>query len=467
MRKGLLVGVMQTMFLVAAGGQTLTPQSDATGKWGYAADDGNIVIACEYDEVSPFVDGSAAVEKKDRCGLIDMSGKPLGRGLIYGGIDLIGTHSVYRVEFKGKVGLIDSQGREVLPADCDAINLGDYVIYGHRLHTPSATMGIIDYDGKELMPEGIMKQCYPLADNMVVGQDERKADKRLIWKLYDTAAGKAIELPSPPGIQYHPFYSGYALVNERAKKNYFIDHQGKKCTPDYEFVGALQEGHYVVCRQGLWGVLDSLLKECVPCKYEDGGKTVSEGLWNAMQNEEWGYVDLQGNKVIPFSYEITQPFYKGYAYVGEIAAEGFRFGLIDHQGKLLVPVKWADILYNPFRNGELESVWVAKDSLYSRFDLKTQQLSHLPGYGAVLFDADGNSIVRSNNRWGCVDAKGTLLIPAKVDSDEAVLNMLERVKRDGITQLTPIVFHRLMIYENRELNSHALTERIPDDLWDY
>ena len=114
MRKGLLICFIQALFYVVAGGQTLIPQSDATGKWGFADEDGNIVIPCEYDEVSPFIDGSAAVEKKDHCGLIDMNGKPIGRGLIYGGIDLIGTHSVYRVELRGKVGLIDTQGQEAV-----------------------------------------------------------------------------------------------------------------------------------------------------------------------------------------------------------------------------------------------------------------------------------------------------------------------------------------------------------------
>ncbi len=467
MRKGLLICFIQALFYVVAGGQTLIPQSDATGKWGFADEDGNIIIPCEYDEVSPFVDGSAAVEKKDHCGLIDMNGKPIGRGLIYGGIDLIGTHSVYRVELRGKVGLIDTQGQEVLPANCDAIELGHYVIHGHHLHTSSATIGIIDYDGKELMPEGIMRQAYPLSDKMVVGKGESKANKQLVWKLYDTVAGKEIELPSPPGIQYHPFHSGYALVNENSKTNYFIDRQGKKCSPDYEFVGELQEGHYVVRKQGLYGVIDSLLKERIPCQYEDGGKTVSEGLWNTMQDEEWGYVDLQGKNVIPFSYEITQPFFKGYAYVGEIAAEGFLFGLINHQGKLLVPIKWADILYDPIRSGELVSVWVASNSLYSRLDLKTQQMSHQPGYSSVLFDADGNSIVCSNNMWGCVDAKGTLLIPTKVDSNEAVINMMERAKRSGITDFSPIVFHRLMIYENPKRNAYTLSDKIPDNMWDY
>lgn len=449
-------------------GQSLTPQSDDAGKWGFVDDRGNTVIPFEYDEVSPFVDGSAAVEKQGHCGLIDASGCALGRGLVYGGIDLIGDHCVYRVELRGKLGLIDSQGREVLPADCDAIELGDdYVSYGHFLHSPSATVGMIDYTGRTLLPEGIMKQTYPLSDGMVVGKGESKTDKTQVWKLYDTAKGTTLELPSPQGIVYNPFRCGYALVTESQKKNYFIDHSGKKCSTEYEFVGEMQEGHYVVRKDGLYGVIDSLLRERIACKYEEGGKTVSEGLWNTMIDEEWGYIDLLGRSVIPFRYDMSQPFYKGYAYVCEMTDTDKRFGLINHQGNLVVPVKWNDILYDPFGQGAVSTVWVASGPLFSRLDLKSQKLSHQPGYSTVLFDGNGNSIVSSDGKWGCVDAEGKLLIPVSVGSEEAVLDMIERVRRDGVTQLSPNMFRRLMIYENSERNTHALSEKIDDSLWDY
>ncbi|MBR3659863.1 MAG: hypothetical protein IKN61_08170, partial [Bacteroidaceae bacterium] len=96
-----------------------------------------------------------------------------------------------------------------------------------------------------------------------------------------------------------------------------------------------------------------------------------------------------------------------------------------------------------------------------------QKLSHQPGYSTVLFDGNGNSIVSSDGKWGCVDAEGKLLIPVSVGSEEAVLDMIERIRRDGVTQLSPNMFRRLMIYENSERNTHALSEKIDDSLWDY
>lgn len=449
-------------------GQALTPQSNDAGKWGFVDDQGIMVIPYEYDEVSPFVNGSAAVEKNDHYGLIDESGRELGRGLAYGGIDLVGTHSVYRVELRGKLGLIDSQGRELLPADCDAIVLeDDFVSFGHHLHTPSATVGIIDYTGRTILPEGIMTQTYPLSDGVVLGKGASKTEGKQIWKLYDTVRGNTIELPSSQDIQYAPFHCGYALVTENPKKKYFIDCKGKKCSPDYEFVGELQEGHYVVSMDGLYGVIDSLLKERVPCKYEAGGKKVSEGLWNTMVDEEWGYLDMQGKNVIPFHYDMSQPFYKGYAYVSQMMGTEMRFGLINRQGNMVVPAKWEDILYDPFGQKTLGTVWVASGSKYSRLDLGSSQLSHQPGYSSVLFDGEGNSIVCSNGKWGCVDANGELLIPVSIDSEGSVMNMIKRIRQGGLTHLTPIAFRRLMIYENSKRNAHALSDRIDDSLWDF
>ena len=186
-----------------------------------------------------------------------------------------------------------------------------------------------------------------------------------------------------------------------------------------------------------------------------------------MVDEEWGYLDLQGKTAIPFRYDMSQPFYMGYAYVCETVGADMRFGLIDRQGNLVVPAKWEDILYDPFGQKTLGTVWVESGSRYSRLDLKSQQQSHQPGYNSVLFDGEGNSIVCSNGKWGCVDASGKLLIPVRIDSEESVMNMIERIRREGITELTPIVFHRLLIYENSKRNAYALSDKIDDSLWDY
>ena len=73
----LLLTVAAALLLGAPGllAQELIPTQNDKGKWGYADEQGNVVIKYDYAEVSAFVDGRAKVKKGDKWGYIDTAGK--------------------------------------------------------------------------------------------------------------------------------------------------------------------------------------------------------------------------------------------------------------------------------------------------------------------------------------------------------------------------------------------------------
>ena len=257
------------------------------------------------------------------------------------------------------------------------------------------------------------------------------------------------------------------LVKESPKKFYFAGKDGAKCSPDYEWVGTRNEGYYVVKQKGKLGVIDSLLNTVIPCSYDEGGKIVSEGLWNTMKDDFWGYLDMNGDEAIPFDYEFNRPFYKGYAYVGELVGGKVCFGLIDHTNTLIVPVKWANILYTDDVSTDINSVWVAKDSLYSRLDLKTNEISYPSMFGTVVFDGKGNSIVRSGKYWGAVDPDGKMVIPLKLTRRQMVADILKMMQDKGIQQIGEKDAYSLNIRMSQERYLLMLSDVVPDYLWDY
>lgn len=257
------------------------------------------------------------------------------------------------------------------------------------------------------------------------------------------------------------------LVKESPKKFYFAGKNGAKCSPDYEWVGTRNEGYYVVKQKGKLGVIDSLLNTVIPCSYDEGGKIVSEGLWNTMKDDFWGYLDMNGDEAIPFDYEFNRPFYKGYAYVGELVGGKVCFGLIDHTNTLIVPVKWANILYTDDVSTDINSVWVAKDSLYSRLDLKTNEISYPSMFGTVVFDGKGNSIVRSGKYWGAVDPDGKMVIPLKLTRRQMVADILKMMQDKGIQQIGEKDAYSLNIRMSQERYLLMLSDVVPDYLWDY
>ena len=480
--------------------QQLTPCAGENGKWGFADEDGQMVIAAIFDDVEPFQGDIAVVQKDSLWGFIDRNSSPLGRGFVYDVITSFGNDGLFKAYYKGKwrlhdvngvelashvydavsivhrgvavvvvgnnKGLINSKGDVLLRPEYDELELGDVVIYGKAYGKPGSTIGMCDYEGHVIIPEGVMQSAYPPSDGVALGMVWDKGNTGRTWALFDTRSQDVTLLPSPQGIRYKAFKNGFSHVVKTQKQQYFIDKTGNQCTPNYEWVGNRNEGCYVVKHEGCYGVIDSMMNIMIPCEYFDGGEIVSEGVWNTMEDDEWGYLNLQGQKAIPFAYEFAQPFSRGYASVGLLADAGVQFGLINHSGEVIVPVQYANIAYMPEKNGKMNSVWVATDTLLFRYDLQTHVFSYKPGFGTVTFDADGNCIVRQGDMWGVVNSEGKTRIPVRVGSEKVARSILAKTS-NKTGQLTEGEIYRMSIYESEERNERLISDRIPKYLWDY
>jgi hypothetical protein len=109
------------------------------GKWGYIDANGSFAVPLEYDSISYyFKEGLAAVQKDGKWGCVDTTGNvAIPPGLEYGcavwepGPGLLFFTDVGRFEFnnslarvanQGKIGMINTQGKEVVPVKYDWIN---------------------------------------------------------------------------------------------------------------------------------------------------------------------------------------------------------------------------------------------------------------------------------------------------------------------------------------------------------
>ena len=126
------------------------------------------------------------------------------------------------------------------------------------------------------------------------------------------------------------------------KKLEFIDSVVTK----YKIVKGFTEDLAAVQNEkGLWGYIDKNGNEVIPCKYINA-KDFSEDL-AAVQNEKglWGYIDKNGNEVIPCKYINARNFTEELAAVQN--KKGL-FGYIDKFGKAVIPFMciYADDFYN-------------------------------------------------------------------------------------------------------------------------
>lgn len=132
------------------------------------------------------------------------------------------------------------------------------------------------------------------------------------------------------------------------------------------------------------------------------------------QKGRCGYVDRQGNIVVPCKYEIAFPFSNGIGKVGK----GDKYGLVDSTGKEIVPVKydeitlWTGDIYR-LRNGDKYGLVSNTGAVLA--DAKHSLIGRLNCYGKALIAIGGkekNGIL-NGTKFGLIDNNGKMIVVPK------------------------------------------------------
>ncbi len=136
-----------------------------------------------------------------------------------------------------------------------------------------------------------------------------------------------------------------------------------------------------------------------------------EGYARAEKNGKYGFVDKNGNEIIPPKYEWVGQFKEGVARV----FTNDKAGYVAKKGKVVISEKYDD-------------AWEFSQGLAKVMVLKQVKDEKVPHYGfvnkkgvevvpAIYQDAqsfyDGLAAVKKDDKWGYIDSKGQVLIPFK------------------------------------------------------
>ena len=95
----------------------------------------------------------------------------------------------------------------------------------------------------------------------------------------------------------------------------------------YDSLGGFDEGLARVKKGDLWGFINQNGEEVIPCRY-DGAGFFSEGLAAVKKGDLCGFINQNGEEVIPCRYDRVWPFSEGLALV-RIAD---KWGYVDKEG---------------------------------------------------------------------------------------------------------------------------------------
>lgn len=148
-------------------------------------------------------------------------------------------------------------------------------------------------------------------------------------------------------VQFHfasPFTSGRSLVKRVDGTCWLVDRDGAAirrtaCQFD-DSTYCFFSGRARVKRAGAWGYVDLEGEEVVPCVYDRVADAFHRDRAAVCRGALWGYVDPQGREVIACQYGYVEPFTPdGYACVRLASGAG----IVDTNGREIVPCRYESV----------------------------------------------------------------------------------------------------------------------------
>ena len=188
----------------------------------------------------------------------------------------------------------------------------------------------------------------------------------------------------------------------------------------YDSIWGFSEGFAAVELDGKWGFVNKQGEEVVPCKYDDV-EEFSEGFAQVELNGKSGFVNEQGEEVVPCKYDDVEEFSEGFA---SVKLNG-KWSFVNKQGEEVVPCKYDYVagFSEGFASVELNGKWGL---------VNKQGEEVVPcKYDYVYTFSEGFAQVKLDGKWGFVNEQGEEVVPCKYDYVGYFSEGFAKVELDG------------------------------------
>lgn len=378
-------------------------------KFGFINEQGKELIPTIYDNlITNFCEAGVMAQKEGKWGFInwqneillpfqyDFASNPYSNGLI--GVNT-GGKSNDKIISGGKWGFITKEGKIITPPKYDHIGAHFidgllWVNLGGSIDTASnvsgGKFGLIDSTGKEVLP--------------ITYQSDQLA--------------RQTYLEAKENVQWRPVGKQYALYDKKSNR---------KISKNYDKYWNWIEGKAGVSLNERYGYIDKTGKEMIPVVYEDIRLKYSYTGAFVKKNGKWGFLNWQGNIVLPFQYDILSSTHEngliaanigGKSVTNDGVVDGGKWGYVTLKGEILTPFKY-DYTGSEWIDG---TVWINQGG---------------------KMNVQDNSV--SGGKFGLLDSTGTEVVPLMFDGNKSARAALKK----GIG------------------NQFNINDLIPENIWNY
>ncbi len=192
--------------------------------------------------------------------------------------------------------------------------------------------------------------------------------------------------------------------------------------PKYDYASDFSENRGIVILGKKCGAVDSAGNEVIPIKYDIANGGFHDGLCGFNMNGKWGFLNINGDEIISFKYSYVKDFSEGIAYVSEDYDKKF---FIDKKGNNLFPVHQ----YLETKDCNEGLIIAKKDDKWGCLD-KTGKVVIPFLYSDILVRKGEIINVKRDRKWGGIDSTYTLIIPIEYDNAMSFREGLAAVKQN-------------------------------------
>ena len=361
----------------------------------------------DFDSVGEFNNGFAKVEKDEKYGVIDKTGKiivPLEYDEV--GDFQNGYAAVGRGDYTNKkYGFVDLNGNVVIPLIYDYVR--HYKREGIVWVSKDRKEGFVDMAGNIIVPieyDDAAFFYYPFSNNIIKTEKEIIDDEgkeHTYASLFD-CKGNIILPAYPTYIPYVNETEGTAIAYQynRGEKIFIVDKSGEVfALPDYDDINDF-----------------------------------SNGLTRVEKDGKYGFIDKTGKVIVPLEYDYADEFDQGRAIVGIDIGGVENYGLINKSGNIIIPLEYSyininrdDAIVDVIKNGKcgLISLLTGEIILPLKYNYLGNFSEGLASYEP--YRSDGSK----SGKYGYIDTTGAVVIRPEYDAAYSFLNGLARVQKDG------------------------------------
>jgi hypothetical protein len=241
----------------------------------------------------------------------------------------------FRVVQKGKVGVINYQGREVVPIQYDYIS--DFTSDSVLTVVQGRKRGLMNLQGKVILkPDPLYQELFVM--------DEKRVGVKINNKYgFVDINGKLRIANRYEGIG--PFSSDMAAVMIQGNWGYIDKPEMLRVQPRYQEAKPFIKGTAQVKRFGKWGFVDKTGRETVKTQF-DSIRVLSTGRYMTFKNGQKGLVNEAGKEIFGPKYDYLSDYANTFVLLGRNG----KLGLSDINGFDVLPVIYDRLYFNASKN---------------------------------------------------------------------------------------------------------------------